>query len=322
MGIENLSLRLKNTQSFTLEEMIFLICGIDPMTLTQAEDRHLFWGVTEAGKPLNTLIQYWVTGREKSDFEYVHNLIRQDKLDWIAIGMYNHDNPEIHIQESNSNPENISSVARSHQAFMNAFNRSSETAKELFKVQIEGFNQTSDYKSTLKSLQTEMLIPQFMVDDLDWLTLVSGELGRDLTGAEVQAIKRVYEYEINDFWQHRAKSDKTFSKQNIASYLVAKQIESVFDFGQSAISPVDTLAQSVKPVQRTTAQDDAIKAKILQLGHALLALPKNIGTKAGVKAEVRTAVVRENPNMWQGKVFDKAWQRLRDKGEIGESATL
>jgi hypothetical protein len=82
------------------------------------------------------------------------------------------------------------------------------------------------------------------------------------------------------------------------------------------------LESAVKPVQRAKAQDEAIKAKIQQLGHTLLALPKNISTKAGVKAAVRAAVVRENPSMWQGKVFDKAWQRLRDNNEIGESATL
>lgn len=46
-----------------------------------------------------------------------------------------------------------------------------------------------------------------------------------------------------------------------------------------------------------------------------LAVPKNSPGKAGTKAEVRTAL-DSNPLFTGTTVFDKAWERLTNRGEI------
>ena len=79
-----------------------------------------------------------------------------------------------------------------------------------------------------------------------------------------------------------------------------------------------TPAQSsvtVKPLQRSAAQDAAILTQVTSLGYDPLALPRNKPGKAGVKSEVRNALSKDR--LFTGaKVFDKAWERLSANGEI------
>lgn len=72
-----------------------------------------------------------------------------------------------------------------------------------------------------------------------------------------------------------------------------------------------------KPVQRGQAQEEEILAAIRAEGYEPGALPVVTGGRPGVKAAVRKAV--GNSGMWSGKrVFDKAWERLRARGEIAD----
>lgn len=87
-----------------------------------------------------------------------------------------------------------------------------------------------------------------------------------------------------------------------------------------AIEAAHTNPNTPTPVQRATAQDEAILQTIRQRGYNPLELPVAPAGRSGVKAEVRTALVGQN-NLFpaKGKVFDKAWQRLRDAGDISDS---
>ncbi len=71
----------------------------------------------------------------------------------------------------------------------------------------------------------------------------------------------------------------------------------------------------VRRVMAFPAQEDAILEEIHRLGHDPLNFPKNSPGKSGVKNEIRTALA--NNRLFIGDtVFDKAWERLRDKGAI------
>jgi hypothetical protein len=72
-----------------------------------------------------------------------------------------------------------------------------------------------------------------------------------------------------------------------------------------------------RPRQRSAVQDAAILRTITQLGHDPTALPKNKRGKPGVKAAVRAKL---SDAMWQGTVFNKAWDRLRKTGAIRDKA--
>lgn len=87
---------------------------------------------------------------------------------------------------------------------------------------------------------------------------------------------------------------------------------------QSTTLTVDTAApapETVKPVQRSAAQDAAILKHITTLGHSPLAVPKNTTGKAGVKFDVRNAL-KKNLLFVGVSVFDRAWERLTRNGEI------
>lgn len=70
-----------------------------------------------------------------------------------------------------------------------------------------------------------------------------------------------------------------------------------------------------KPVQRTAAQDYAILSEIKRQGFNPLALPKNPDGKPGVKAAIRTALLKQ-PLFTGSTVFDKAWERLAARADI------
>lgn len=68
------------------------------------------------------------------------------------------------------------------------------------------------------------------------------------------------------------------------------------------------------PVQRQRSQEDGILTAIAALNLSAVALPKPKPGKSGVKAQVRAKL-----NM-TGVIFDKAWERLRARGEIKDAS--
>jgi hypothetical protein len=73
-----------------------------------------------------------------------------------------------------------------------------------------------------------------------------------------------------------------------------------------------------KPVQRSQAQDTAILSLLKARGYDPLALPRNPHGMPGVKAEVRKEVGIKG--IWAGAtVFEKAWERLRKRGDIADA---
>lgn len=74
-------------------------------------------------------------------------------------------------------------------------------------------------------------------------------------------------------------------------------------------------ASITKPLQRTAAQDKAISMEIEKMGMNPKELPKNIAGKPGVKAEIRKAL-SSNSLFVGATVFDKAWVRMSDAGDI------
>lgn len=74
-----------------------------------------------------------------------------------------------------------------------------------------------------------------------------------------------------------------------------------------------------RPMQRSAAQDAAILAAIRSAGHDPQSVPVNEPGKPGVKAAIREVLGRER--LFVGTtVFDKAWERLRQQGEIADKA--
>jgi hypothetical protein len=71
-----------------------------------------------------------------------------------------------------------------------------------------------------------------------------------------------------------------------------------------------------RPIQRAAAQNAAILEAIKTKGYEAESLPKNKPGKSGVKAAIRTAVATNS--LFQGRVFDKTWERLRSSGEIAD----
>lgn len=90
--------------------------------------------------------------------------------------------------------------------------------------------------------------------------------------------------------------------------------------------PIEAMAKTApvaqapeKPLQRTAAQDAAILAAIQQAGYDPVTLPKNAPGKPGVRAAIRQTL-KESLLFTGATVFDKAWERLRKRGEIADRA--
>jgi hypothetical protein len=79
----------------------------------------------------------------------------------------------------------------------------------------------------------------------------------------------------------------------------------------------DSSLGAVTPIQRTAAQNAAILAAIKNKGYQANSLPKRTPGKSGVKALIRAAVATNR--LFQGRVFDKTWERLRSSGEIADA---
>ena len=75
-------------------------------------------------------------------------------------------------------------------------------------------------------------------------------------------------------------------------------------------------AEKHAPLQR--AQEDAILGAISDLGYTPDALPSQLPGKSGVKAEVRKKLKSHPLFKEKSTVFDKAWERLREFGDIAD----
>ena len=85
-------------------------------------------------------------------------------------------------------------------------------------------------------------------------------------------------------------------------------------------APVVEASKPMKPVQRGTAQDAGILDAIRTAGLDPLALPKNKPGKPGIKANIRALLVGKHDAFpKEGKQFDKAWGRLRDRCELADA---
>ena len=71
------------------------------------------------------------------------------------------------------------------------------------------------------------------------------------------------------------------------------------------------------PLQRSAAQDLAVLSAICDAGYSPLALPVNTPGKPGVKSVIRKAL--DGNNLFTtAKIFDKTWERLRERGDIAD----
>lgn len=78
-------------------------------------------------------------------------------------------------------------------------------------------------------------------------------------------------------------------------------------------------AEPSAPLSRASSQRDAILAGLCSLGHDPLRYPKAEAGKAGVKAELRRRLTKDRKDIFvSARVFDDAWQRLRDDEDIFE----
>ena len=107
--------------------------------------------------------------------------------------------------------------------------------------------------------------------------------------------------------------------------IASDEIRAVFQKPTTPTAPADGQGTpgrtETHPIQRSAAQDAAIKLEIENQGFKLTALPKNTPGKSGVKAAIRAALVGENklfPKI--GKQFDKAWERLLASKEMAYEA--
>jgi hypothetical protein len=66
---------------------------------------------------------------------------------------------------------------------------------------------------------------------------------------------------------------------------------------------------SIKPVQRSAAQDAAIISALKTLGHDPKRLPKNAPGKPGVRSEVWAILKKNSKTFSSTKVFTNAWER-------------
>lgn len=84
--------------------------------------------------------------------------------------------------------------------------------------------------------------------------------------------------------------------------------------------PYQSESEEMQPLQRGQAQDRAILSAIQALGLKAQALPRSAAGKPGAKMEIRRAL-KDNPLFVSDKVFDRAWERLRASGDIGDASS-
>jgi hypothetical protein len=89
-------------------------------------------------------------------------------------------------------------------------------------------------------------------------------------------------------------------------------------------STTEPTAAVLKPIQRSAAQDAAILSEIRALGLNPQAVQTARPGKRAARATVRDSMMKRDPNGFgsifsSNKVFETAWQRLRDTGQICDS---
>lgn len=86
-------------------------------------------------------------------------------------------------------------------------------------------------------------------------------------------------------------------------------------------SPAKTKA-APPPARRVTApqaQDATILHAIRELGYDPMRLPVAPSGLPGVRKEVRDRLVGRSPEFPDGRRLEKAWQRMRDQGDIADA---
>lgn len=79
--------------------------------------------------------------------------------------------------------------------------------------------------------------------------------------------------------------------------------------------PMPIAVSIAVPVQRSAVQDIAILAELKRLGVNPLEIPENPPGRPGVKAVVRISL-KSNKFFYGNTIFDKAWLRLKNAGDI------
>jgi hypothetical protein len=256
---ENFSISLRRARSFTFAEVVFLSCGLEPLKrLKQSDSCNEKIFASDGGcSEYHKSPVYFVTSSENRDLKETHNMLDEMVLGWVR-GIYNHANPAIKTEHLSMHDR--SHEERLHELFIDSFNRFDSAVQEILKIQMEGLKLGTDYLAIVENLQTEMLIPQYFLDDIDWLEFICKTSNRDLTGEEVETIRRASEYAVNgqSFYYYQPR-DMRINKANIAAYLAANQIESVFDFGQTSLPAANVLT---KPrIEKALNQNDNVKTK-------------------------------------------------------------
>lgn len=82
-------------------------------------------------------------------------------------------------------------------------------------------------------------------------------------------------------------------------------------------NPRPSTPEPSRPVQRTAAQEEAILAMLRSQGINPMMMPKRKPGVSGIKSEIRKAL--GTGGLWTTpRIFEKAWERLRDRGEIAD----
>lgn len=103
-------------------------------------------------------------------------------------------------------------------------------------------------------------------------------------------------------------------KDSEGNVIVAGYYRSYAGFS-SEEEPENTETPTSKPLSRQQFQEDEILRVIRELGLIPTSIPQWESGKRGVKAQVRDELVG---NAFPERVFEKAWERLRNSGEIKE----
>jgi hypothetical protein len=131
-----------------------------------------------------------------------------------------------------------------------------------------------------------------------------------------------------DAHEHPRFEDTYLSTEGLLNWLRSKRYTDLATALEEGSWPDDARISTVNlkehatapvlPVQRAAAQDRLILEAIKELGYDHDGLPKNDPGNSGVKFEVR-AKLKTEPAFAASTSFNRAWQRLRDRGEISEN---
>lgn len=128
---------------------------------------------------------------------------------------------------------------------------------------------------------------------------------------------------VNDLWPDAVgKPSGAAYAQDIAEWAAADGLVSSAEEVMQLLAippqsaPTEPQPPAKAPISRAMAQDAAILNAIRELGFDPLALPKSEPGKRGVRADIRAVVKHLKDIFVSAKVFDEAWQRLRNNEDI------